>query len=794
MKLVYLNFKQALRHLMRNIGFVLFSVFGLVAGVVCFTMSFNRLWNKVHFESFRPDYRNLYVAYHDWEDVRHNFYNPRPLYLAARSQLPASVDVGLIIEYCDNINSVTQADGKPLTGFSGNMGVLSGNIPELMGMNFIQGRPATSLQRMDQVIVSRDEALRVFGTEKALGKKIRMEKSNGEVLFCTVSGVFDDPHVNTLLWNRWYVSDRWLKESDWTAWNNNNSHVVFRTDAPDVLNRSLAQVKEPCDNPRVFRTEPLRLYGVIHANRTIWECIRTEVLECLVSLLLLVSALFNYAAMLASMFARRLREYQLRISMGARLRNNAAWIYTEVLLVIGMVVLSSFFVLEQTVRWFDMDVDRSILNMNALRCMTGVAAVLSLMSFYPLFHLHGESRRRFAGYMQVSRSYQASLFVQLLVCAFFLMVNATMVRQVRYMLSTECMGFDNRGIVRLWTRDFDNATLEALMNRLNNRECAAIEKYALSPSAVFQSRQCHADSVRIGTDGSAKVRLQYIYMRPEVLDLWGIRPEKGTMMRPDSAQDVRPVMLNRDAAALLGCDGPDAVLPRGLKMDRADRRDLAVSGICHFQPRVMRVEQMGQNVWNAFPLMMLCLGDNEPCYDHEVVYIRTDPERSAEVIAYLKKLLTELDVPEDKQEVERESSYLDEQYEGERRQLRVYSFYMFISLLIAVFGVFSMVGYTMQRQRRAIAIRRVFGARTSDLLRLYLRRYIVVTLLAVCAAYPLARYFLMQVLADYKEVVPYGAGLFVAVALFVGVLVTAIVWAQVFRTMRENPADVVKSE
>ena len=56
------NFKQALRGLRHQGWQAVVSVVGLAVSIVCLTFSVNWLWTEMHYDSFRPGYKDLYVV------------------------------------------------------------------------------------------------------------------------------------------------------------------------------------------------------------------------------------------------------------------------------------------------------------------------------------------------------------------------------------------------------------------------------------------------------------------------------------------------------------------------------------------------------------------------------------------------------------------------------------------------------------------------------------------------------------------------------------------------------------
>ncbi len=117
-----------------------------------------------------------------------------------------------------------------------------------------------------------------------------------------------------------------------------------------------------------------------------------------------------------------------------------------------------------------------------------------------------------------------------------------------------------------------------------------------------------------------------------------------------------------------------------------------------------------------------------------------------------------------------------------------------VAILIAVFGIYSMITLACNQRRKEIAIRKVNGAKVKEILALFFRQYLAVTVAACVVAFPVGVYVMQRWLEQYTRRVSMEWWLFAGVF----VLVTAIVFTsmvfRVWKAANENPAEVVKAE
>ena len=131
---------------------------------------------------------------------------------------------------------------------------------------------------------------------------------------------------------------------------------------------------------------------------------------------------------------------------------------------------------------------------------------------------------------------------------------------------------------------------------------------------------------------------------------------------------------------------------------------------------------------------------------------------------------------------------------SERNLLMLIGIITGVAILIAVFGIYSMITLSCNQRRKEIAIRKVNGARAQEIFSLFFREYFVVTLLSCVVAFPIGVYIMQRWLEQYARRVSMEWWLFVGIFILVTLIVLASIFSRVNRAAKENPAEVVKSE
>jgi ABC-type antimicrobial peptide transport system permease subunit len=115
-------------------------------------------------------------------------------------------------------------------------------------------------------------------------------------------------------------------------------------------------------------------------------------------------------------------------------------------------------------------------------------------------------------------------------------------------------------------------------------------------------------------------------------------------------------------------------------------------------------------------------------------------------------------------------------------------------VLIAMFGVFSLVSLSCEQRRKEIAIRKVNGAKIRDILALFAREYLLILVAAAVVAFPVGYVLMKRWLQSYVQQTPISWWLYVAIFAAVALLIAVCIGWRVWRAARSNPADAVKTE
>jgi putative ABC transport system permease protein len=133
-------------------------------------------------------------------------------------------------------------------------------------------------------------------------------------------------------------------------------------------------------------------------------------------------------------------------------------------------------------------------------------------------------------------------------------------------------------------------------------------------------------------------------------------------------------------------------------------------------------------------------------------------------------------------------------YQADQRQGTMFAAFVGIAIFIACLGLFGLAAFTAGRRTKEIGIRKVFGARTRNVVMLLLWQFSIPVLVANAIAWPLAWYYLHGWLQGFAYRIALSPLYFVAAGLIALAIAWATVFAHALRVARANPIHALRTE
>jgi ABC-type lipoprotein release transport system permease subunit len=117
-----------------------------------------------------------------------------------------------------------------------------------------------------------------------------------------------------------------------------------------------------------------------------------------------------------------------------------------------------------------------------------------------------------------------------------------------------------------------------------------------------------------------------------------------------------------------------------------------------------------------------------------------------------------------------------------------------ICVLICVFGFVSLVSLTCEERRKSIAIRKINGATSGDILSIFIKEYSLLLLIGAVIAFSIGDFIMQRWLEQYVKQTGIPVWIYLLILFALALIIILCVGWQVYKSSIENPAEVVKSE
>ncbi|MEM9676245.1 MAG: FtsX-like permease family protein, partial [Bacteroidota bacterium] len=143
-------------------------------------------------------------------------------------------------------------------------------------------------------------------------------------------------------------------------------------------------------------------------------------------------------------------------------------------------------------------------------------------------------------------------------------------------------------------------------------------------------------------------------------------------------------------------------------------------------------------------------------------------------------------------------TFLDESfammYADVQRMGRIFTSFAILAIVIACLGLFALSAFMAEQRRKEVSIRLVLGASFGHILRLLTQNYLILIVISLIIAIPIAWYFMQRWLEDYEYRIPIQWDVFALAGLVAIAIAVLTVSYQSIRAALVNPADNLRSE
>ena len=783
--------KTAIRHILKHFGYSILNILGLTLGISSSLFLIIYVADEVSYDRYHEKADRIYR-------VSTKITEPDDQFIWTVAQIPFGPqlvhdypEVQSFVRFINMPRSLYKYEDKEFN--EENFFYVDSTLFDIFTYKVLKGEVKSALLNPKKIILTEKIANKYFGKSDPIGKTLTTGTDTYEV-----TGVIQDVPTNSHF--RFdAVASRNNLPKQLGSWGNfevftyllfpkNFDIKVFEKKIQDMYGTYMKPIFGPMNIKMEYILEPItkiHLYSTKAGEPEPTGSITYVYIFFIVAIFLVLIAAMNYMNLATARSTRRAREVGLRKVVGSRREPLMIQFLSESMVFTIISLIFSIVLLIVLLPKFNMLAGKSfnlhvIYSPVVLLTLLGIILVVGLFGgSYPAFFLS-----RFSPVTvlkgEITQGSAGSLFRKILVVIQFtisvIMIICTLVvfRQLNY-LKTMDQGFDQKNVLSLE------------LNQSLIRKCPVLKEALLqNPDIKYVS----VTNTRIGegsgklifnveTDqGMAQKGINFAVVDQDFVKTLGIKIVKGRDFQQDMPSDtLSGVIVNETFVKRMGWTEPI-----GKKVEAGDANTLRarVIGVMH------DYHQTG--MYNGIESLLLAYRTL-----NNVVYIKLSGNYMKPTLSYIETKWKEI-FPGEPYTYTFLNERFNRQFEADEKRGLIFTLFTILAILIACLGLFGLASYMVEQRTKEIGIRKVFGANEAIVLRLIARDFLILVIIGIIIAIPLAYYFMNNWLKNYFYRTNIGVPLIILAALLTILITFITISYKAYQAAIMNPANSLKTE
>ncbi len=795
------NFKSSFRSILKNRLSTTLNTLGLVTGIASFLFIYLWVKDELTFDKFHENSENIYRISNTFESKSESF-----------SQAPSGPALGAHLHHefneIHNAVRVGRNSGQVQVGdnnfFETKMLVVDSSFLSIFSFELAIGDRATALKNLYSIVITERASKKYFGNQDPIGKEILLDGEYNMV----VTAVAKNPPLNSqigfdmlinmqyakMAWNSTNMDDVWLG-----GWFHTYLHIDKDTpyldlekDINDFIWAKTGGKQDTMGIKYSYFLQPMEdihLKSNLRYDHTNNGSLRNVYIFSSVGIIILLLACINYMNLATANSLRRAKEIGVKKVIGAQ-KVQLVWQFlTEsfimtllaMLFAVGLVyILLPQFQLFTTKEFNDLFNFEFIILISVLTIgislVSGLYPAFILSSFKPVMVLKGsfKSSSHSIWFRKGLIIFQFTVTIALLVS--IIVVNS----QLRFIQAKD-LGMDTDKVLYINFRGLQEVrqNYSALKNEL--LKSPAIESVSAHRRAYPVNGLSNGITMVENNEGEmVSSSLYHMMVDADYANTLNLKVVAGRFYSEDfPADSTSSIVVNEAAVRTFGWKDPENALGKRFGNEPHQRLVIGVVKDFNFEGLKKEVEALG----------ILPIRPNR----FSEVTIKANLTDSYKVISHLESSWAKVlpNVPLD-------YSFMDDdinnQYNTERGFKSVFMIFSTISVIIACLGLFGLATFAAQQRIKEIGIRKVLGASLFTLLKLTSKDFIVLIMIAILVATPIAWWGMDSWLQGFAYRIDISWWMFAVsgvLAIFIALITVSY---QSMRTAMGNPIKSLKDE
>ncbi|MEQ8924520.1 MAG: ABC transporter permease [Fulvivirga sp.] len=670
------------------------------------------------------------------------------------------------------------------------------NFLETFSFPLKTGDRQTALKAPNSMIITQKMAKKYFGDEDPINKIIKVDNK----LDYVITGVFDDLRAKSHLKFDAVANFTPLRNLGWMTnwWSNGlNTYVVLNENTnrdnleaqfPAFMDKYFGEHFNKMQNRIDITLQPLKdiyFQPEVRYDRVLHGNIQTVYIFSAIGLFIFIIACINFMNLATAKSIQRAKEVGVRKTLGSSKRQLILQFFMESMGIAFIAVLLAFMITEITLPIFnsvfslELEPERNIVLLMALAGSTivltglisGVYPAMVLSSFKPAAVLKGKFLSSNGGL-----SIRKILVILQFSISVFLIIFTIVIGRQLYHINNVDLGFKKDEIVLIELNYNEiNQKIDAFKNGLLAN--TAIKDVTISsgyPGGFHDTYEVKVEGLE------EQPRIRTLFTDEHYISTYDLEIVAGRNFSEDFPSDKsEAIMINETAAHELGWT-PEEAISKKMYMTFGDSTYRNVIGVVndyYFGSLKSNIEPLAIQMadWPSLMSIRVAAGSDVKTVAN---LIQTEWTKYVPFEANYKFL----------------DDMLNQLYEDEQLQGKLFQFFAFISIFIASLGIFGLASYSATQRRKEIGIRKVLGATVRGISSLLAKDYVKLVAISNLVAWPVAYYAANLWLGDFVNRTSLGLDIFVVAMIIALCIALLSVFFQSFSAANANPASILKEE
>lgn len=738
--------KIAWRNLLRNKFFSTINILGLALGMACSVLILLWVQNELSIDSFHANDSRLYTVierqYYD-RKIMGQYSVPGVLADEMKKVIP---EIQYAAGFSYNDRNTFQVGNKILKLEGTSTGA---DFFKMFSYPLLEGNPQTALNAPSGIAISRKMAEEFFGSpQAAINKTIRYENKKD----FTITAVFENLPENTSKKFEYLINwDSFLKENNWAKqWGNNGpmAYVMLRADAnPTLVNKKITRFLDAYNKEQsaAFREElglqkfsDVYLHSDFKNGKPDGGRIEYVHLFSIVAVFILLIACINFMNLTTARSVKRAREIGVRKVVGAVRSVLIRQFIGEAILLTFLAVIISVILVLLLLPVFNSVTQKQIsypfghlyfwLFLIGLTFITGFISgsypALFLSSFNPVKVLKG-SIKLSSG----AAWFRKGLVVFQFVLSVVLIIGTIVIsKQVNY-IQTKNLGYDRENLIYVPLEGDLTPKYEVFKE-------AALRMPGIQAVTRISNTPTNFGSTTGGVNWDGKnpnlnVEFTQVSVGYDFVRTMKLKIVDGRDYSKNFATDSIGYIINEASLKRIGYADP---IGKPLTMWGKKGKIVGILKDFHFN-----------SLHDPINPLIIRLREDEKFGN---ILVRTQPGQTKQALATIEKLCKVLNP-----NFTFSYAFSDEEYhklyKNEQIVGKLSNSFAFLAIFISCLGLLGLAMFTAEQRIKEIGIRKVLGASVGSLFTLLSKEFLILVLIALFIASPIAWFAMDKWLQNY---------------------------------------------